>query len=87
MRLTKVTQNLLGPLVVGCAFGLLAAAGAYGFPLEYGSSVYADASLPLSVLAIIHGVSAFLVVAGGITVVFGLVPVWLHRLTAQDIDA
>ena len=70
-------QSLVGPAVVGCLFGLLAALATVAFHSEYG---YPPGTAAGWTNLLIAGGLAFASIAGGCFLVFGVAPVALSRI-------
>ena len=84
MALTRTEkQNLLGPLVVGTAFGALTALASVVFDAEYGLRVYAASQYSLVTISIFHALAAFVSVAGGTVFLFGYLPIALARIVSR----
>ena len=84
MRLTKdEKQNLLGPLVVGSAFGAFAAFASVAFDSEYGPHIYSNSQFSLTTISVVHAVLAFGSVLVAVVLLFGVLPVVLPRVLAR----
>jgi hypothetical protein len=84
MRLAKdEKQNLLGPLVVGSAFGAFAAFASLAFDADYGPHLYSDSPFSLATISAVHAVLAFGSVLGAVVLLFGVLPVVLPRVLAR----
>jgi hypothetical protein len=84
MALTKPErQNLLGPTIVGILFGLLAAFASVAFDSEYGPYIYAKAKYSLTTISIVHALVAFSAVAGGVILLFGVLPIAVPRILSR----
>jgi hypothetical protein len=76
-------QNLLGPLVIGIAFGAFAAFASVAFDSEYGPHLYADSQFSLITISVVHAVLAFSSVAVAVVLLFGVLPVMLPRILSR----
>ena len=76
-------QNLVGPAIVGCVIGVLAALAGLGFDSEYGPHIYASSTWSLHTLMVLHALVTFFCVACGVIFVFGLGPILFARVLAK----
>lgn len=74
----QTKQTLMGPLVVGMLFGVLAGSASFGFDMEYGASIHPTWQ-PLWLYAAVVAVAVCTAVAGGSVLLLGLLPVLVRR--------
>jgi len=79
---SQARETLLGPLVVGSAFGVVAALATYGFVGEYGPHIYASSEWSLTTIAVAQALLAFLCVAGGTVMLLGVLPLVVSRIAS-----